>query len=222
VFIYINIFLYLDSAIWEREPNRKLKILTDSSLLQDENDYREELHKIGREIELFTNSEIFKLDVNFVSHLKFDRIGDFNIFIGPYPQNEDDIENLSKNKVSAVLNVQTDLDLIHRQVNWNANLKAYEKYNIQIVRYPIRDFDQSDLISKLKGAADELRDLLNDDNLVYVHCTAGMSRAAATVIAYMVFYQNYSLEEAYEYVKSYRNIICPNLNAISEVIKANS
>ncbi len=212
----------LDSAIWEREPNRKLKILTELTFLEDENDYREELQKIGREVEILTNSKIVKFDINFVSSLKFDKIGDFKIFIGPYPQNEEDIETMSKNKITAVLNVQTDLDMTHRQINWKNNLKAYEKYNIKIIRYPIRDFDQSDLILKLKGAQEELTSLLEEGNSVYVHCTAGMSRAAATVIAHLVFKENFNLEEAYDYVKTNRPIICPNYKAIEEVIRNNS
>ncbi len=161
------------------------------------------------------------MDVNFVSGLKFDKIGEYNIYIGPYPQNEADIANLSQSDVTAVLNVQTDLDMTHRQVNWPANLKAYQQNKIKILRHPIRDFDQSDLIEKLKGASDKLNDLLNEGNFVYVHCTAGMSRAVATVIGYLVFYKDFSLEEAYDYVKSYREIICPNMKAIETVIHNN-
>jgi protein-tyrosine phosphatase len=169
-----------------------------------------------------TNSHIDKLDVNFVSHLKFDKIGDYNIYIGPYPQNEDDIETMAKAGITAVLNVQTDLDMVHRQVNWKNNLAAFKRHNIEVVRYPIRDFDQQDLIHKLKGANDLLNELIMEKHTVYVHCTAGMSRAAATVIGYLVFYECYSLEDAYDYTKSFRSIICPNINALAEVVKQNS
>ena len=205
--------------MWEREPNRKLKILTDQNLVQDSDGYSEVFNQVGREIELLTNSHILKQDVNFVSHLKYDKIGDFEIYIGPYPQNEDDILKLSSEGITAVLNVQTDLDMTHRQVNWQHILKVYKHHNIEIKRHPIRDFDQQDLINRLRGAADLLKELADQDKNVYVHCTAGMSRAAATVIAYLVIYRSYSLEEAYEYVKTHRPIICPNINALTEVIK---
>ncbi len=213
------IYKLIDSAIWEREPNRKLKILTDLNLLNSESD---EISREGREVEVLRNSHIERLDINFVSGLKFDKIGNFLIFIGPYPQNEEDIENIANSQIDAVLNVQTDLDMQHRQINWNSNLKAYVKHDIEIVRHPIRDFDQSDLIEKLKEASDILKNLLENGYVVYVHCTAGMSRAAATVIAYLVFYHDYTLEEAHDYVKSFREIICPNLKAIETVIKNNS
>jgi protein-tyrosine phosphatase len=175
---------------------------------------------VGRELEILTNSHIRKLDVNFVSELKFQKIGDYNIFIGPYPQNEEDIYNLSRSDVTAVLNVQTDIDMSHRQINWKANLEAYRKHRIDIVRYPIRDFDAEDLKVKIKGAAEKLKELIDEGKSVYVHCTAGMSRAAATVIIYLVFNYDYSLDEAYEYVKYYRNIICPNMTVLSDIVSS--
>lgn len=208
----------LDSAVWEREPNRKLTIITDFSFSK-ENDYEEMTKDATREYEYLINSKVDRLDINFISDLKFNKIGDYPIYIGPYPQNEDDIQVISRAGISAVLNVQTDTDMIHRQINWPHNLKAYEKYNIEIVRYPIRDFDQQDLINKLKDCSEELKRLLDNQKTVYVHCTAGMSRAAATVIAYLVFNESMSLEEAYDFVKSYRHIICPNIGAIAQVIK---
>jgi len=177
--------------------------------------------QVGREIEILANSHIKRLDVNFVSELKFNKIGDHDIYIGPYPQNEEDISLLARSDITGVLNVQTDMDFAHRQINWNSNLKAFKRHDIEIVRYPIRDFDAEDLSQKLKGAAEKLKDLLQDGKSVYVHCTAGMSRAAATVIAYLVLYDTYSLEEAYEYVKFYRNIICPNMAVLSKVLSNN-
>jgi protein tyrosine/serine phosphatase len=189
--------------------------------LENEELRKELLGQVGREIEILANSHVKKLDVNFVSELKFNKIGDYNIYIGPYPQNEDDIALLSKADITAVLNVQTDLDMTHRQINWPANLNAYKKHEIEIVRYPIRDFDPVDLRMKLQGAAEKLKELLNSNKTVYVHCTAGMSRAAATVISYLVLFDIYSLDEAYEYVKFFRNIICPNMNVLSKVINNN-
>ena len=54
--------------------------------------------------------------------------------------------------------------------------------------------------------------------IVLQHCTAGMSRAAATVIIYLVLYEDFSVEEARDFVKKYRPIICPNYNVINRVV----
>ena len=121
-----------------------------------------------------------------------------------------------------MLNVQSDLDFIHREINWDEILRAYKSLDIKIKRYPIFDFNQEDLIEKLKGAGDLLKILVDEGHVVYVHCTAGMSRAAATVIIYMILYHSYNLDEAYDYVKSYREVICPNMKAIAEVVNRNT
>jgi protein tyrosine/serine phosphatase len=193
-------------------------LLTEYSAIQNEDFVKDVFSHIGREIEILSNSHVKKLDVNFVSELKFNKIGDFNIFIGPYPQNEEDIALLSKSEITAVLNIQTDVDMTHRQINWKSNLEAYKKHCIDVIRYPIRDFDSDDLKVKIRGAAEILKELTEEGNNVYVHCTAGMSRAAAAVITYLVFNHYFSLDEAYDYVKFYRNIICPNMNVLSQIV----
>jgi protein-tyrosine phosphatase len=208
-----NIY-HIETAIWEREPNRRMEITTDLTKLEN-NDL------LDRCEELLANSTINRLDINFVADFRFNKMGSFPIYIGPYPQNEDEIETMANSGVTAVLNVQTDRDLKHRQVNWEAHLRAYLEHDIKVIRYPIEDFNQEDLIKKLKGAGDALSDLVSDEKTVYVHCTAGMSRAAATVIIYLVFYQNYTLEDAFDFVKSHREIICPNMKAIEKVINDN-
>jgi len=167
------------------------------------------------------NNQVFHQDINFVSGLSYDKIGKHPIFIGPYPQNESDIDNLFKRGVTCVLNVQTDLDMVHRQIDWNLNLSCYKKRNIKIVRHPIQDFSPEDLKMKLFQANKILHDLIEEKHLVYVHCTAGMSRAAATVIGYLVIFLGYTLDQAYEYTKSYRSVIAPNMKVLTEVTDEN-
>ena len=110
-----------------------------------------------------------------------------------------------------------DKDLIFRQINHQLQLKQAKSYGIKINRYPIEDFNQEDLAEKLKGAGDLLNKLLKEGNTVYVHCTAGMSRAAATVIIYLVLYEDYSVEEANTFCKKYRPVICPNYGVINRI-----
>ena len=45
---------------------------------------------------------------------------------------------------------------------------------------------------------------------VFVHCNAGVSRAATIVIAYYMKQNNVSFQEAYDHVKSIRPAIRPN------------
>ena len=208
-----------NSAMWEREPNRHIHIYTNENeftkcfnkVINDKRDIYLDSHY------LLTNSFLEVLDVNFVSDLEFNKIGEKNIFIGPYPQSENDFKKLNENGIDAILNLQSDKDMKIRQINYQFQLDLAKKYGIKINRYPIIDFNQIDLYNKLKGAGDLLNNLIKEGKTIYVHCTAGMSRAAATVIIYLVLHENYNVEEADNFCKKYRPIICPNYGVINKI-----
>ena len=54
---------------------------------------------------------------------------------------------------------------------------------------------------------------------VLVHCRAGVSRSATVCIAYIMQKQGLSLDSAYEFVKSKRPVIDPNINFIRQLQK---
>jgi hypothetical protein len=64
------------------------------------------------------NGHIEKADANFVGGLTFDKIGETGIFLGPYPQLEQDTSTMFKAGITGILNVQTDIDINHRGINW--------------------------------------------------------------------------------------------------------
>ena len=64
-----------------------------------------------------------------------------------------------------------------------------------------------------------MNDLLKKVRVVYVHCTAGMSRAAATVIINLVIYEDYNVESAKNFCKKYRPVICPNYEVINRIAR---
>ncbi|CAD8121838.1 unnamed protein product [Paramecium sonneborni] len=45
---------------------------------------------------------------------------------------------------------------------------------------------------------------------VLVHCAAGVSRSAATVIAYLMRKQGMSFQEAFQFTRLKRSVVCPN------------
>lgn len=59
------------------------------------------------------------------------------------------------------------------------------------------------------------------EKIVYLHCKAGRSRSATIAIAYLMKHNNWSMEEAKEYVKSKRPEINPNLGFICALQKLN-
>ena len=202
------------SAIWEREPNRHIHILTE---INNDNSYN--YKNKPNEYKLLTNSYLQILDVNFVADFIFNKMGEKNIFIGPYPQNKNDLVLLSQNKVNTILNVQSDGDLRYRQINLGKLRKEANALGMELIYYPINDFDSNDLANKLKGAGDLLNENIKKGKVVYVHCTAGMSRAAATVIIYLVLYEDFNVESAKNFCKKYRPVICPNYEVINRIAR---
>ena len=142
---------------------------------------------------------------------------DPQIFIGTYPQNDVDLDRLKSGpKISAVLNLQTDADFKTLRINWPKIRQGYLERDMLCRRWPIADFSPEDLERRLAGAVNSLRDLVTDGHRVYVHCTAGVGRAPATVIGYLAWYKGMDLDEAYNLVKSLR--ACdPYIDAIRSV-----
>lgn len=54
------------------------------------------------------------------------------------------------------------------------------------------------------------RCLSSPDNKIFIHCAAGISRSASVVIAYLMYSEDLSYEQATEDVKTIRPIIDPN------------
>lgn len=193
---YILIDKETKLELWEREPNRRAEF--------DEEDV--------------VNGVRFLKDVNFVSGLHFDEVPP-DMFIGPYPQVPGDVDKMAEGGVTGVFNVQTDEDFKHRGIQWGVLMERYNKHGIKVVRYPIQDFDRDSLRENLHGATRALEGLLREGRKVYVHCTAGMGRAPACVVAYLCWVKKMDLEEAVAHVKRYRTVAVPNVPVISEGLK---
>jgi protein-tyrosine phosphatase len=144
------------------------------------------------------------------------------LFIGPYPQLPEDIDALKKQGVSAVLNVQTDADIALRYGDFKAFVDHYRKAAIELHRLPIEDFNETDLIAKLPAAVDLLKELLDANHRVYLHCTAGMGRSAAVAVTYLSLYHGQSFDKALAYIKDCRPVICPNGSAIRRFLETAS
>jgi protein-tyrosine phosphatase len=94
------------------------------------------------------------------------------------------------------------------------------------VHFPIHDFNEGDLSSKLFEGAKIINELINKEGLnVYVHCTAGMGRAPAAVLVYLCLFKKitcWNNPTAVDlYVKSYRKVSVPNMRAVCFVVEEN-
>ena len=137
-----------------------------------------------------------------------------DLFIGTCPQTHIDVDRLKAGpRITAVLNLQTDEDLVALGVNWTALEAYYAVCDLVIARWPIRDFDAEDLRRRLDGAVASLDQLLRGGHRVYVHCTAGVGRAPGVAIAYLSWVKGWDLDKAHGHVTSHRSC-APYLDAI--------
>ena len=76
-----------------------------------------------------------------------------------------------------------------------------------------------EFIKKSLGAFLILRDLLKDENnKVYVHCSAGMYRSPQIIVVYLVLVNGYGLDEAIDMVTEKHPFARPNYNLLSEAL----
>lgn len=193
---YLIIDTIAATAVWEREPNRTLRLPQDT-------------------IDSFQVYEV--MDSNFVAGMTFDAVPP-HLFLGPYPQLPEDVEALRAQGVTAVLNLQTEADIRLRRVDLDRLKGCYREAGISFHQLAIEDFNETDLVAKLPAALDLLKRLVDAGHQVYLHCTAGMGRSAALAVAYISVYHGKPLEEALAYVKHHRPVICPNLNALRRLL----
>ncbi len=186
-------YVVLDGrARWEREPNRHVGVLPPWEV---------------------ANGVVETDDANVVTGLSLDWVTDA-VAVGPYPQGRDDAARLAEAGVTAVLNVQTDDDLRQRGLDPRALEPTLRSAGLALARVPIIDFDAEDLAARLPEATARLEDLLTGGHRVYVHCTAGMGRSPAVVVAHLVG-RGAALGEAARVVRARHPESVPNLDAVA-------
>ena len=103
----------------------------------------------------------------------------------------------------------------------------YTERGIEATHFQIHDFNSQHLTERLHDAAVTLNDLINKQGKkVFVHCTAGMGRAPASVISYLIAYKKVSMWRdavaVAAWVKKYRTVSTPNMGAIGAAISADN
>ncbi len=107
------------------------------------------------------------------------------------------INLLQKLCISHVLNCAKQLPNYHKHDFVYCNLDVLDKLNANIEQY-------------FPTAVAFIHAALQKRTGVLVHCIAGVSRSTSCLIAYLMYYKNMRLVDAYHLVKSKRPIIMPN------------
>lgn len=128
-------------------------------------------------------------------HRKASRIFDY-LYLGS-EWNASNIKELTKNKISCIVNITVEIE--------NFFPDKFEYYNVKL-----KDVEDSDLQRYWNKTYDFIKKAKNERKNVFVHCRMGVSRSAATVIAYIMKEYKMSLQTVLAHVKEIRPCVKPN------------
>ena len=142
------------------------------------------------------------------------------ILIGSAVKGIDDIDYLVEQfAVNSVLSLQSDADIINRQIDMDELVELYQQKQIEFARFSINDFDPDDMAIKLVRPILHLARHVKENKTIFVHCNAGICRAPSTVLAYLNGYENMTLKEGLAFIRQNRPLANPYLDAIEKAIK---
>lgn len=75
---------------------------------------------------------------------------------------------------------------------------------LQTLKISISDSSESDITPFLDEVTEFINSLVSDDIVVLVHCKGGINRSPAVIVAYLVRFCGFSMEEALMHVKNKR------------------
>ncbi|XP_059317652.1 protein-tyrosine-phosphatase MKP1 [Lycium ferocissimum] len=83
----------------------------------------------------------------------------------------------------------------------------------------LQDSPSEDITSILYDVFDYFEDVRVQNGRVFVHCCQGVSRSTSLVIAYLMWREGQSFDDAFEYVKAARGIADPNMGFACQLLQ---
>lgn len=146
-----------------------------------------------------------------MSDFSFDKLAE-RLWVGSYPTGPQDFNALKEEGIAAVLSLQTEGDIhasgLLPKTVWRMAMSSGLDYE----RFEIRDFVEDAVrraIVPAMGRLHALFELLDDDESVFVHCTAGINRSPSVALGYAILRDGRSAEEVLAAARNARPIIRP-------------
>ncbi|KHJ82375.1 dual specificity phosphatase, catalytic domain protein, partial [Oesophagostomum dentatum] len=102
-------------------------------------------------------------------------------------------------------------------VNCATGVPNYYPKKFKYLHLEVLDLPWTDIIPSFREVHNFMQDCVDEGGKVFVHCNAGISRAATFVISYMMAHHNMSLELAMATVKSARPKVRPNMGFMKQL-----
>ncbi|CAN8254526.1 unnamed protein product [Cochlearia groenlandica] len=83
----------------------------------------------------------------------------------------------------------------------------------------LHDSPSEDITSILYDVFDYFEDVREQSGRIFVHCCQGVSRSTSLVIAYLMWREGQSFDDAFQYVKSARGIADPNMGFACQLLQ---
>ena len=113
-------------------------------------------------------------------------------------------DELLSRKVTHIVSITTDDVTLPGE--------KFKQYHVRL-----EDEGESNLSSHFEDIFRFMREAVLDQQAVLVHCEAGISRSATTVIAYLMKFHSMTLGQAFEHTKERRRIINPNTGFVEQL-----
>ncbi|XP_067656981.1 dual specificity protein phosphatase 1-A-like [Haliotis asinina] len=82
---------------------------------------------------------------------------------------------------------------------------------------PVQDTVTADLLTWFTDAINFIENIRLSGGRVLVHCKGGVSRSATICLAYLMYARSLGLDDAFDYVKSRRDVISPNASFMMQL-----
>lgn len=135
----------------------------------------------------------------------------FPVEILPYlylgnAKNSGDRDSLNRHKIRYIINVTPNLPNVFEDCG-----------SYKYLQIPIHDHWSQNLASFFPKAIQFIDEAREAGVGVLVHCLAGISRSVTITVAYLMFKEKLTLEDAYEYVRVKKANIAPNFNFMGQL-----
>jgi protein-tyrosine phosphatase len=111
------------------------------------------------------------------------------------------------------LNITHILNVTHNIPNLFENMDKFRYLTL-----PVEDNSDGNMMDLFPKAFDFIDAALSGTGSVLVHCVGGISRSSTIIIAYLMFKQNYTLNDAYDFVKVKKPNVAPNFNFMGQLL----